>query len=80
MPEKPKPSVAEQESHTDSVILGLLLDEGSERPWSVDEMALEVGDDAEDGLARLHAVGLVHRVATFVWASRAAVAAHAMDL
>ncbi len=80
MPEKPRRSVAEREAHTDRVILGLLLDDGSERPWSVDEMVLEVGGDAEDGLARLHAVGLVHRVATFVWASRAAVAAHAMDV
>jgi hypothetical protein len=80
MHQKPSSDVAEREAHTDRVILGLLLHEGSERPWSVAEMALEVGDEAEDGLARLHAVGLVHRVETFVWASRAAVAAHAMDL
>jgi hypothetical protein len=37
MPEKPKPSFAEQETHTDRVILGLLPDEESERPSSAGE-------------------------------------------
>ena len=65
----------------DSAILGLLLDPDSQRPWSVLEVAREIGDEAAtaDALARLTGVGLVHRLAEgFVWASRAALHAEAL--
>lgn len=65
----------------DSAILGLLVDPEASRPWSVQEVAREIGDDVAtaDGLARLTAAGLAHRIAEdFVWASRAALHAEAL--
>jgi len=65
----------------DSAILGLLVDPEASRPWSVDEVAREIGDEVAtaDGLARLTAAGLAHRIAEdFVWASRAALHAEAL--
>ena len=63
----------EQDDSMDSAILGLLLD--SRTPWAACEVAREVGDDvaAADGLSRLAGAGLVHRLDSFVWATRAAV-------
>jgi hypothetical protein len=65
----------------ESAILGLLVDPGASRPWSVDEIAREIGDEVAtaDGLARLTAAGLTHQIdAGFVWASRAALHAEAL--
>ena len=65
----------------DSAILGLLLDPEASRPWSVDEVAREIGDEVAtaDGLARLTAAGLAHRIGEgFVWARRAALHAEAL--
>jgi hypothetical protein len=58
----------------DAAILGLLVDPGASRPWSVEEVVREIGSDVEtaDGLARLAGAGLCHRLKGFVWASRAA--------
>lgn len=58
----------------EKTILGLLLIADSQRPWSVDEVAREIGDRvrAADGIASLHAAGLVHRCGEFVFATRAA--------
>lgn len=65
----------------DSCILDMLLDEDSARPWSVEEIARELGNKihADDGVGRLARAGLVHRLKGFVWASRAAIAAHALN-
>jgi hypothetical protein len=73
-------TLAEQDRRADCAILGLLLDPGSERPWSDDEVAREFGDElaATDSLARLRAVGLVHRLDGFVFASRAALRSDAL--
>jgi len=65
----------------DSAILGLLVDPKAQRPWSVDEVAREIGDEVAtaDGLARLTAAGLAHRIGEgFVWASRAALHAESL--
>jgi hypothetical protein len=65
----------------DSAILGLLVDPGASRPWSVDEVAREIGEEVAtaDGLARLIGAGLAHRIGEgFVWASRAALHAEAL--
>lgn len=53
-----------------------------QRPWALRELVLEIGDqiEVEDALARLHAVGLIHRCGEFVWATRAALAADAIEL
>ncbi len=52
-----------------------------QRPWAVRELVLEIGAqiDVEDALARLHGAGLVHRCGEFVWATRAALAAVAIE-
>jgi hypothetical protein len=72
------PSVAERDAHTDHVILGLLISDGSQRPWSVREVEREVGSGAVDSLARLYGAGLIHRLDSFAWATRAALIADAM--
>jgi hypothetical protein len=58
----------------------ILLVGSGQRPWSVGELELEVGDrvGVADALAHLHGAGLVHRCGGFVWASRAALAADRM--
>jgi hypothetical protein len=55
---------------------------GEQRPWAISELVLEIGDPlgVEDTLAELHGSGLVHRCGEFVWASRAALAAEAIEL
>jgi hypothetical protein len=66
----------------DSAVYGLLLAPQQQRPWAVGELVLELGDqiEVEDALARLHGAGLVHRCGEFVWATRAALAADAIEL
>jgi len=73
--------VAEEEGRVDSGILAMLTAPDASRPWSVDEVAREVGDriDTDDGLARLYGAGLIHRYGEFVFASRAALAAAQLD-
>jgi hypothetical protein len=72
--EKPTLSPAEHEQNADGTILLWLILDDAQRPWSVDEITREYGDhgDAIDALARLHGVGLIHRMGEFVWATRAA--------
>jgi hypothetical protein len=59
----------------ESAILALLLVEDEQRPWSVDELASEVGShlDTAEAIAALHRAGLIHRCGDFVFATRAAV-------
>ena len=70
---KPGLSPAEDEERIDTAVLALLLGDHG-RPWSNDEVALEIGDPiaATDSLARLYGAGLVHRLGGFVFASRSA--------
>jgi hypothetical protein len=58
----------------EKTILSLLLAADSQRPWSVEEVEREIGSRvrATDGIANLHAAGLVHRCGEFVFATRAA--------
>lgn len=66
----------------DPGVYGLLIQPTQQRPWSIGELVLELGNrlDVEDALARLHGAGLVHRCGEFVWATRAALAADAIEL
>ncbi len=59
-----------------------LVTPNQQRPWAVPELVLEIGNriEVEDALARLHGAGLVHRCGEFVWATRAALAADAIEL
>jgi hypothetical protein len=82
MQDESSPTVAEQERRVDQGILALLLTPEEQRPWSVDEVGREIGDqvDAIDSLARLQAAGLIHRFGEFVFATRAAVTAERLLL
>jgi hypothetical protein len=66
----------------DSAVYGLLILPNEQRPWAVRELVLEIGNEigVEDALARLHGAGLVHRCGEFAWATRAALAADAIEL
>jgi hypothetical protein len=64
---------ADRERSVDCAILGLLIDLDSHRPWSVEEITREIGEETTDRLNRLHGAGLINRLDGFVWASRAAV-------
>lgn len=76
--DSPTRSVAAIEADTDRALLAVLLDDPG--PWAVEEVERELSDPvkAVDGLARLGAAGLVHRLEGFVFASRAAKQAHAI--
>ncbi len=67
-------AAAIEDDQIDSSVLSLLL--GSDGPdiWSVHDIGREIDSDvgAQDGVARLHAAGLLHRWGDFVMASRAA--------
>lgn len=64
-----------EDSRVARAILGLLLQPCEQRPWSVDEIELAIGDPLAtvDALAELHATGLIHRWDRFVVASRPAI-------
>jgi hypothetical protein len=66
----------------EQAILALLLVADEQRPWSVGEVELEIGDriDTVDGLAALHRAGLIHRCGEFVFAARTAVRAERLAL
>ena len=68
-------SVAADEARIDHAILCVLLYQGTQWPWAVEEVAREVGDPlaTTDGLARLYGAGLIHRLGGFVFPTRAAV-------
>lgn len=67
--------LADGEAGIDRAVLGLLLNDDSQRPWALEEVARELGDadGARDALARLCDAGLVHRLDRFVFAARPAV-------
>jgi hypothetical protein len=75
-------SVAEEEQRVDQAILALLLTPEEQRPWSVREVELEIGEHLAtvDSLARLRAAGLIHRCEEFVFAARAALTAERLLL
>jgi hypothetical protein len=75
-PEHDDPEIIERAVH------GLLIIRDEQRPWSVHEIELEIGDHIAvvDALRRLQGLGLVHRCGDFVWATRAALAADALTI
>jgi hypothetical protein len=73
MHDQPTPSPAERMDRADHDLLSTLSADDSHRPWSVDEIACEIGEDPTDALGRLSRAGLIHRLGDFVWATRPAV-------
>jgi hypothetical protein len=76
MPDEQRiPDPACDEARIDWAILNLLIDGDDQRPWSIEEVIHEHGNqrDALDGLDRLHGKGLIHRIDGFIFATRAAV-------
>lgn len=64
-----------RDGQTEGAILGLLLDSQGAGLWSVEEMVSQLGStrvEVIDGLAALQADGLIHRLADFVFPTRAA--------
>jgi hypothetical protein len=59
------------EDELDNTVVGFLLDKPW-WPWSVEEIARELGDrpDAEDAVARLAGAGLIHRLGEFAFPTR----------
>lgn len=68
---------AREDGAYDSMVLDLLVVE-HDGLWSVDELKRMLGDTSEidDSLARLHGLGLVHRLGGFVCATRSAAHIH----
>jgi hypothetical protein len=59
------------EDEIDNTVVSFLLDKPP-WPWSLEEIARELGDrpDAEDAVARLTGTGLVHRIGDFAFPTR----------
>jgi hypothetical protein len=71
---------AREPDQIEHAIYCLLTVRDEQRPWSLHEVDLVIGDgfDARDAVRNLEAAGLVHVLGGFVWATRAALAADAM--
>jgi hypothetical protein len=77
--EQPTADQAAEEARLDWLILDLLLEEGTHRPWATAEIVREYGHElnAVDAIDRLHGAGLAHKTSDgFVFATRAAVRYH----
>jgi hypothetical protein len=70
--------IVDKLGRAEDAVFMLLTTRDEQRPWSLHEVALEVGDDAEDAVRNLRGAGLVHELQGFVWATRAALAADGM--
>jgi hypothetical protein len=67
--------MAEQERQAEGAILTLLLNFEAGSLWSVEELIRQLSSprlEVIDGLASLHAAGLIHRMGDYVFATRAA--------
>lgn len=75
------PDRCSEEQQTDCIVIGLLLLEGG-WPWSVEEVARELGSEqrAMESVRRLTERGLAHLLEGFVFPSRAARRAAEMEI
>lgn len=70
----------DHEQQTDAAVLELLLVGDDQRPWSIDEIEREIGKETKDSLNRLYGGGLIHRLDGFVWPTKAALMAEAIQM
>jgi predicted transcriptional regulator len=75
MHDQPTQDPGERMDQLDRSLLSMLASDESHRPWSVEEIGRQIGEDPTAALNRLAREGLIHRVADFVWAARPAVRA-----
>jgi hypothetical protein len=82
MQEQRTPDEFESSDRSESAVFMLLTGRHEQRPWSVRELELEIGDPVAvaDSLAHLYGAGLIHRCGEFVWATRAALYADQMSI
>jgi predicted transcriptional regulator len=75
--EQPNPDAPDPAKNaTDATVLDLLVDDENQRPWTCNELTLEIGSATvvEDAINNLQAAGLVHRTRNgLIFATRAAV-------
>jgi hypothetical protein len=75
--QKPSPEMPDRAKHaTSGTVLDLLIEDENQRPWTRNELALEIGSSVvvADAIANLHAAGLVHETSDgFVFATRVAI-------
>jgi hypothetical protein len=76
MQDQPISGPGERMDRADNDLLHMLCADDSHRPWSVDEIAGELQVDPTDALGRLSRAGLIHRLESFVWATRPAARSH----
>jgi len=81
LPMQDQPNAADltrQDDHVERLVLALLLESRTTGPWSIQELARELGDEtqAADAIESLRGAGLVHRCQELVFATRSAVRFH----
>jgi hypothetical protein len=77
--EQPTLDLPRAEYANEETVLDLLLGDERQRPWTLHELALDIGSQAiaEDAIDNLHAAGLVHKTSDgFIFASRPAIRYH----
>jgi hypothetical protein len=77
---KPIPDLGSEDDAMDMMVLETIIDPCAGL-WSAAEVQQTLGSsiDVVDAIARLHGVGLVHKLGEFVFPTRAAVHAHALS-
>jgi hypothetical protein len=69
------------DEHIDNIVLDFML-HGGGWPWTLDELARELGSqaNADDAVGRLAGTGLVHRFGEFIIPTRSARRANEMQI
>jgi len=82
MQEQSTPDPAKTLALVERGIMVLLSDRDEQRPWSVHELEVAMDDRVAvaDSLSNLRSVGLLHSCGEFVWATRVALYALAMEI
>ncbi|HEV7564384.1 MAG TPA: hypothetical protein VGO31_00295 [Microbacteriaceae bacterium] len=75
--QQPSPDTPDRAKNaTNGTVLDLLIEDEDQRPWTHDELALEIGSAivVGDAIDNLQAAGLVHKTSDgFIFATRAAI-------